>query len=443
MKVAGNGAITVLKDNAERNTRWEFVQGPEGNHGVTDEGPIYGTNGIDDPIYWDGTSNSVATWTAYSGASAVTPHPAKKCTILLYHLDKVWASGDPDNPGRIWSTGTNATTKLPDPCNWDTDFIDDVEPYDGEAITGLGKVGPYLLVFKNRKTYVLTDPNTAAYRPISTGVGCVANRSIVETIQGTFFLSEDLGVCLTDGSSIRTVSDKIEPLLREVAESRPLEIKNAAACYFEDSYYLSIPYEDSKNSITLEYDLASGSWWIHSLASNQYALLDPQNLPKLYSANAANREVNRLFVPNVYYDGDTSNPYLSYWQGPYWAWGQPHLNKRINQMRVDGKGNWSLSLAETFGDTYQEADGENWEEAQVSTTKWGIGSDKFGDVNTEGGTPITGRAFAPQPGIKQVRYYTPVEGWGRAWSLEISDGGTSNEDLTIYSIAAFSRARTD
>jgi hypothetical protein len=441
-KVSGSGTVTVLKDNAEPDTRWAFAQGPTGNPGDTDEGPIYGLNGIDDPQYWDGTSASTAEWTSYNYAG--TPfavHPAKECTLLLYHLDKMWAAGDPDNPGRIYATGPNATTDLPDPCNWDSDYIDDVEPFDGEIITALGKVGPYLLVFKNRKTYVLTDPTSGAYRPISSSVGCVAPRSVVETTQGTFFLSEDLGVCVTDGSTIRTVSDKIEPLLQGVANSQPLNITKAAACYFEDSYYLSIPYESSTNSITLEYNLSTGSWWKHTLTSNQYALLDPQGTPKLYAAHAQSRQIDRLFVPDVYYDGDPTDPVSCYWKGPYWAWGQPHLNKRINQMRIDGKGDWTASMAETFGDSYEEADGENWEQAQTSTVLWGVGSDKFGDVDTEGGTPITGRLFGPQPGVLQKRYYTPVEGWGRAWSLQLSS--SSSNDWQIYSVAMFSRARTD
>jgi hypothetical protein len=464
VSVSTAGTTTVLKDDVRRNTRWEFAQGPEGNQSLpslsptpyvgTDEGPVYGINGHDTPQYWDGTSNSLAEWTAYDlETTAITPHPAKDSTILVYHLDKMWAAGDPNFPGRIRSSGININTELPDPCVWDPDYTDDVEPFDGQIITGLGKVGPYLLVFKNRKTYVLTNPKNPDYRSVSSSVGCCSHRSIVETTQGTFFLSEDLGVCVTDGSSISTVSDKIQPLLQEIANSQPAALKKAAACYFEDSYYLSVPYNGGTNTVTLEYSLATQSWWIHTLTSNQYTVLDPQGTPRLYSANAQSREINRLFVPNVYYDGTPSTPYISYWQGPYWAWGQPHLNKRINQLRIDGKGTWNISLAETFGDDYEKAEGIEWEQAQVSTTKWGdpASSDLFGDVSTPGGSPITGRLFAPQPGITQQRYYTPVEGWGRAWSLRITDGTTpqttevasNSQDLKIYSVAAFTRPRTD
>lgn len=445
VSITTGGTATAIKTNAAAGKRWEFVQAPTN----TSQGPIFGVNGVDNPVFWSAATASTAlgTWTAVDGAgnAIAGDHPAKKCRYLIYHLDKIWAAGEVDYPGRIRSTGVDSGTGLPNPRNWDSEYTDDVDPFDGEAITGLGKVGPYLLVFKNKKTYVLTDPVNRAYRQISSTIGCCAHRSIVETSAGTMFLSEDLGVCVTDGASVRTISSKIQPLLNEAAKAYPADIRNAAATYYQDSYYLSLPTSDDQNDLLLEYSLETQSWWVHTCPSNQFAILDPINAPKLFSARPDLRRVDEMFQPGTFTDADDA--YLSYWRGPYWAWGQPHLNKRISQLRIDGKGQFQSYIARTFEDTYYELtnDGVLWESADDDTT-------------TFGGTGLYGGSgnFGPDLGVNNWRFPTPSEGWGRAWSLLVGDGITpelaaeigaqttgSANNFEIYSIAAFSRARTD
>lgn len=440
VKIASNGAATALKTDATANKRWEFVQGPLGEPDNSDptitQGPIYGLNGTDNPIYWDGTSNSTATWTATGEAT----HPAKYCTMLIYSQDKLWAAGDTRAgfTGRIYSSGLNNALSAPDPCNWDSDLTLDIEPDDGEVITGLGTLGPYIVVFKNRKTYVIDNSAELTYRVVSSSVGCVAPRSVVETSTGTFFFSEDMGVCVTDGQSITKLSDNIDPTIEAIVKDRPLDIAKAAAVFFDNSYYLSVPVNSAANEILLEYNLDTQSWWIHSCPSNQFALLDPTGAPKLYSASPTNIVIHRAFDPAKFTDANATEdlPYESYWEGPFWAWGQPHLNKRIAQYRMDGRGEWQTATASTFKGTYNDLGfGILWEAGVDEGDDFGV-TGEFGDPNE------TGSQFAPQGGVNQRRYPTPHQGWGRAWSLKVTDNA-ANADLEIYSISAFTRPRTD
>ena len=446
VRIAGNGAAIALKTNATANKRWEFVQGPKGEPNNSNtaivEGPIYGINGNDAPIQWDGTSNSVSAWTAtgYTDQSPPQDHPIKNCTMLIYSQDKLWAAGDPRTgySGRVYSSGLNAADTAPDPCNWDSNLTIDIEPDDGELITGLGTIGPYVLVFKNRKTYVIDNPADLTYRVVSSSIGCVAPRSVVETSSGTFFLSEDMGVCVTDGTTITKLSEKIDPTIRNIVNTVPLAVANAAATFHQNSYYLSIPVDESRNEITLEYNLDTQSWWIHTCASNQFALIDPTGEPKLYSAHPQNIVVHRAFAPGIYYDSTATADvtYESYWKGPFWAWGQPHLNKRIAQYRIDGRGEWKTAVASTFQGSYNDLGfGIIWEGSSASGGNFGE-SGEFGDPDE------TGAVFGPQAGVAQRRYPTPHQGWGRAWSLKITDQAAKG-DLEIYSIAAFTRPRTD
>lgn len=426
VKITSAGVTTTLETGLTANTKWEWVQGPLATDETPDQGPYYGMNGEDTPQYWDGSAGSCTNWVASTGTvPSGTP-------LLIYHLDKFWASGDPAYPGRIWSTGLNSdSTPLPDPCNWDTDFIDDIDPDDGETITGLGKVGPYLLVFKQRKAYVLSDPAGRAYRTLSSSIGCAAHRSIVETEAGTIFFSEDMGFCMTDGSNIRAISENIKPLLDTMSKTYPVALSDITATYYQGSYYASIPYGNSRNTVTLEYQVDTQSWWIHDLAIADFALLDTGTTSKLYGAGEQVAYLDSLFEEGIYTDREVA--YDSYWIGPYWTWGAMHLNKRVTQYRIDGEGNWEVDAGTTFGDARERLDYTIWEEGTSDTTPFGAGA--TGDFAGTGN-------FAGSPVFTQRRYYTPTDGWGRAWSLKIYDENNGSK-LTIYSIAGFLRARKD
>jgi hypothetical protein len=428
VKITTGGVTTTLETGLTANKPWEWVQGPLATDESPNQGPYYGMNGVDTPQYWDGTAATTEDWEADASQGQVpdgTPY-------LIYAQDRMWATGDPDYPGRIWKTGINDdSTPLPDPCNWDTDLIDDIDPDDGQITTGLGTVGPYVIVFKERKSYVISDGASGIYRTLSSSIGCSSHRSIVETTQGTLFLSEDLGVCITDGSNIRVVSDKIKPLLATISETQPIAYKRSVGVYFQDSYWLSIPYADNKNSITLQYQLDTGAWWIHSLAAADYAIFDSGSGAKLYGAVSEIAGMDQMLVKNVY--TDNGSPFQSYWEGPYWTWGAPQLNKRISQYRIDGVGYWELDAGTTFGDTRQRLDWIPWESGASTGGDFGDSGTDFGDEGTFGATPT----------ITQKRYYTPTDGWGRAWSLKIYDDNANANTMEIYSIAGFLRPRSD
>lgn len=416
-KMTTAGVCSVLETGKTAGKRWEWVQAPTGSGS---HGPIYGVNGTDTPQTWDGSASSMTDWTATTGT---VPSAAK---YLLYHADRIWAAGLGN--GRVRYTGlTSDAVPAPDPRNWDTDGYVDIEPQDGEDFTGIQDVGPYILFTKPRKSYVITDPVTGAWRQISNTIGCIAHRSMVATPKGTIFLSEDSGVCITDGSDIKRIGDEIDPFIRQAATDNPTTLPFAAGFLWENSYYLSIPYGAATNDLLLEYDLDTESWWPHSINSNQFALLDPAGTPRLYSAYATSGRVHRAFTPATFTDSGSAYSGGTYYTGPYYPWGEPHLNKRVTQFRVDGSGTWSLAAAKSFSDDYENLDGVALETIAETET--------FGGNGTYGGTGT----FAPAAEVSQWAYYTP--GFGRAWSLKITN--TDERDLEIFSLAAFLRSRTD
>jgi hypothetical protein len=340
--------------------------------------------------------------------------------MIKFHGSRIWIAGTAANPSRLYFSGITGTA--PDPLNWDANNFVDLEPNDGEAITALGTVGPYLLVFKPRKTFVVYDIVTGANRKLSDEIGCIAPRSVVETPQGTFFLSETDGVLSTDGSKIRRVSDNIITTLTAASQSQPT-LSQAAATYSNGAYYLSVATGLVKNDRTFEYDLTTESWWVHDCASNQFALVDPTGTPILYSANPAAASVQKAFVNGVFTDASAAYAGGTYFSTAYYVWGEPGMMKRVRQVRVEGQGVWDGQATFDFKDDYQPMDGELWDFAGGDTGGLFGGDGAFGGAGT----------FAPVTTLtSSYRYYTL--GRARAWSFKFLNDDTA--DFQIYELTA-------
>jgi hypothetical protein len=329
--VNGAGAITSRKTAVSSSARWEWVQSqPSGG-----QGPLYGMNGTDTPQQWDGVAATMSDWTATSGTV-----PNGKYVLL--HQNFVFVAGTAANPSRLYwcqivpGTGT-------DPRQWPAPNVIDLDPNDGDQITGLGKAGSLLLVFKRHKVFAVTDPTTGANRRISDSIGCIANRSIAETPQGTFFLAES-GVWTTNGSTLTFASDIVAPTVTNMTFGA-----TAAAVYWNQHYYLS------NGSQTLDYDITQGSWWLHSIGVNQWTPWHPGGVPGLYGANTATAIVSQCFAPNVWQDNGVN--FQWYWRGPWQSpsfyrrrlMATPYYRKRLTMFRADGSGTVDYSLATDYG----------------------------------------------------------------------------------------------
>lgn len=402
------------------NSRWYFAQAQATSGG---KGPIFAMNGVDTPQHWTGSGN-FADWTADVGT---VPTGAK---YLTYHENRLWCAAG----SRLYYSGITGTS--PDTGNWDADNFVDLEPSDGQAITAIATFGTYLLVFKARKVWVIEDSVTAANRELADGIGCIAHRSCVETPQGLFFLDEEQGVMVTDGNKIDNISQPITPVFRAAA-AYPTTLRNAAAIYNDNRYQLSLSLAGQLNDHTYEYDLDRQSWWIHSCASNQFALVDPQAAPVLYSANPATTNVQKAFVAGEFEDSGAPYSGGSFWTSAEFVWGAPHVQKRVREVRVDGVGDWTLDYAHDWIDDFFTDSGETWSVSEVDTT---IFAPTLPDGELFAPTSPSGDDFAPlSEAVTDRRYYTL--GFGRSWSFRFSNDDSG--DFQIYSMTVATTGRTD
>jgi hypothetical protein len=410
-KMTTAGVASALKTGMTANTRWYWAQA-EVNAG---EGPIFGMNGVDTPQRWNGSAASTSEWKATTGTV-----PAKG-KYLFYFNERLWCA----EGSRLWYSGLTGSS--PDPMSWDANNYVDLDPNDGQEITGINAVGSYLIVTKSRKTYRIYDLITGANQAISSEIGCVSHRSMVSTPAGLLFLSEDQGVCQTDGSSVKPFSDQIQPDLREVLKS-PTTMVQAAGTLLGRRYFLSVSLEGTRNDHTLEYDLIKQSWWLHSCAANQFALADPAGTPVLYSADATtSARVSKAFVEGIFEDNGAS--YKAFWTSPWYAWGvgggglDPHINKRINEIRTDGVGTWEAYIASDFEESFEAMQGETWSAANATTGT-------FEEARSGAFEEARSGTFESAVGSTvSIHYLTPA--LGRAHSVKYEN--TDSNDFRIYS----------
>ncbi len=409
---ASTGIFTTIAGTAATpGVPWEVVRAPVSGA----QGPFFAVNGVDTPQFVDAALATRGDWTATAGT-------VPNGRFIKFFGNKVFVARTAAKPSRLQWSGLSDTG--PNTRDWPASNYVDFDPDDGEEITGLGTVGPYLLVFKPSKTWVVLDLDTGANRPLGTNVGCVAHRSIVETPGGTFFLSEDQGVMRTDGSTAVRVSDKIKPLLDKIT---PSAVARCAGAYFDRHYYLAAPAGGSlENSVVFDFDDLTDAWWRHTHSVSHWAKLSGV----LYAARDTGPEIDRCYVVGRTQDttAGVASSFTAYWKGPTLSFGSTYLRKRVRRIHFDGAGSADILLSRDFSTGYSLL-------GSVAFPAGGGGSFGVSDGSSFGASD--GSTFGSFNEIGEAALYTP--GVGRVFSLEFLNTSASRMEVDSYTFSITGR----
>jgi hypothetical protein len=355
---------------------WDWVDAPVSGP----QGPVYGTNGAITGMSYITAGGTVGSWTASAGTLPVTSK------YLAYVGNRMWAAGMTSFGGLADPGSALAFTELGDPRNWPNANVVQFDPNDGESITGIGEVGSGLLVLKRSKAWFVYDLDTGANRPLGTGVGGVSHRTIQQTPIGTIFLGPD-AVWVTDGSSVRRLSDNIEPDL--LAAGAAGYLPDATATVEGQRYILTWPTAN-----LYEYDWEQKSWWTHSARGNVLATRVSSERDEVHVGGSAG--LDRMFRGTSYVTA-AGGSLQRYWYGPYLTLGSG--NDRLRGLEVEGSGTFGVAAIPNFGGTLASLTAREVrsEEAVVSGTPR-----REGDFRTFNGAqpPVTSVA---------IPSYTPTD----------------------------------
>jgi hypothetical protein len=442
--------------------KWCVIQAPKSTE-VAAEGPVYLTNGKDKTQYWTGTEakTEVKEWTGIKTENKVKEATYLKAPyvpqgkFMIFAFGRVWMANLVEEPSTVWfseSVSAGEGGGEPDPSNWPKLNNIRFDPEDSKPITGIGTVGAYVLVFKESKVWVIHGTGTGqspvgAVRKLADKVGCVAQRSIVETTGGTFFLSADQGVQLTNGSTIKEMSYSVRPTILNI---NPANRENAAAEYWNNHYYLSYPSGVSTtNNRTLDYDAELKSWWLHDLAGNQWARFEANvGEPSLFTIPARVKAgIVQAFVEGIYTDSGANyvgNGTLgAFWISPWEPFAYyifrhrikaPFLKKRVRQIFFNGEGQIIPSVYKNFnvGERQEPAVVANKEIATEDKlpVNFSEGAGLFGEgpglfgSEAEGGEVL----FGGESTVGSARIYAP--GIANVWS--VGWGNNSAEPFVVH-----------
>lgn len=311
------------------NAFWEFVQAPASGG----QGPLYAMNGVDTPQQWDGAAATTTNWTASAGAVPNGRYAKVK-------QNRLWVAGVTADPSALFFS------ELGDPRNWPASNVVRFDPGDGESIMGLGTIGPYLIVFKPNKAWIVYDLDRGLNRPLGENVGTRSHRSVVETEQGAFFLDPDKGVMVTNGQSVKPISRNITPDLRAVKQEF---LSRAAGAFWRGHYYLSVPDLTGVPATVFDFSTELDSWWRHDAACWQFVVSDfPGNADtvlrdeSLFGALATQKRWAQIFRPGQLGDqigGAAITPISFHGKtAPLDLDGSVSTRKQVQELRVDGRG---------------------------------------------------------------------------------------------------------
>jgi hypothetical protein len=403
---------------------------------------------------WEATVGSVH-FSIERSFYATAPH-VPKGKYMVFFGNRIWMTGITADPSAVWfselvSIGEGGSQG--DPSQWPSTNVVRFDASDGSVIQGIGTVGPYLCVFKERKTWIIHDINTGANRRLADTIGCVSHRSIVETVNGTFFLTADQGIYLTEGSKLHEMSYNVRPTILGINAAHRSQ---AAGAYFNNHYYLSFPSGSSTvNNRTLDYDVQLKSWWLHDLTGNQWFVYPfISSAPTLFCLPPETKAgVAHAFVEGIWTDreklyagnGVLGAYFLSNWEPfAYYIFRHrikaPFLKKRVRQVFFNGEGQIVPGLYRNFqvgerqertvvGDRNSATEQELPTNFMAAEEKWGEGGGTWGVE--EPGTEVT---WGGEAAVGQARIYSP----GVAFVWGFGFGNNSAEpfivDACVYMI---------
>lgn len=400
-----SGEVAGSSLGAGGTTMLSYAIGPESGG----QGPLYMVNQAAVARYAT-SAGAHNPWTASAGT---LPSEAK---LLLYSNNRMWAANmgaygaltDPES-SLVWS-------ELGDPRNWPAANVVSFDPHDGDQIRAIVPLGQNLLVFKQRKAWLIYDLDTGANRRIGVEVGQLvsAERTVVETPHGVVFIDPDRGVCVTDGYKVDFIGEAIQPQLRENQVDGLLV--NATAVYHLDKYLLCTNNNDNTTSYQAlyEYDFSTKTWWQHAtLAKNiayypSYAFGEGRVLAA--RAPASNRPQWMWVLDNLQSEVSATAITLNscLWTSRYHDFGDPQMRKRLRHINIYGEGG---SVTTNLFRDFEATPLKTWSGGAFT-----------------GGADGPGRLELPTPGV------------GRLFQLQtlLADVGT---DLELHNYEMYAQAR--
>jgi len=279
-------------------------------------GYVFAFNGTDSTkSSSDGTS-----W----GTTNLTDAPT--CKYGIPFQQRLYMAGDSTYPDRVYYSSVPSATQT---ISWDTsnDYFD-VNPDDGDNITGFEKNSRHLLIFKHNGMYRWNGYSLESDRIIAVGS---SSQESIKTQDNVTYFANRYGVYKYDGGYPTCISRKIQDWIDAIPAAN---LSTLTAETDQDHYYLSVGdvTVDSVDytNVVLVYNIPLKAWTVWSLSD------EPKWIAKYESSSAEyigfgddNGEIFRLNNGN---GDDTTTPIEVQIETNPYDLGRPEEEKKFSEV---------------------------------------------------------------------------------------------------------------
>ena len=205
---------------------------------------------------WDGAAETSLAGTPQIGFGVIHKERMFGCTRTA------------TNPSRVYYSDSGDMT------TWGGSSFFDVNPGDGQSVTGMASLGDRLIIFKDRSAYVLlaqeASPTNWVVTKINETVGCRSPHSI-QVLNGLIYFASNRNIHRTDGLSFQAIGDPV--LLRPSTNflgPLPYNPNGGSTVGFwggvwNNFYIVYLDWLDLNTPEVFLFDINTGVWWCWSL----------------------------------------------------------------------------------------------------------------------------------------------------------------------------------
>lgn len=210
----------------------------------------FGTGTTKYTIYVNGTDRY-----AWNGTSVTNLTAAPQSKLIAVHKGRVYMCTDNDLKFAALNDITDWTTI-------DDSGLIDITKAKG-SITGLTEYADHVIAFTEFSMHELygTGPINYSLVDLTSDVGCISDRTIIEN-QGVLYFLNYNGVYQYTGGAPVKISDKVQAYIDGINRTHKTKCVSGV---LKDSLFISIPYGDTTtNNLLLEYNVKLGKWYVHT-----------------------------------------------------------------------------------------------------------------------------------------------------------------------------------
>ncbi len=235
---------------------------------------VYTINDNTTTTYSDGNADSTLGIAADFFSNGVPPH----FTMIEIFQGVAFMAGDPNNKSRIWFSANSR------PANLNSNDFRDLDPNDGDMITGLRKFQSTVVATKNYSIWLAigSDRTTFGFNKQASVVGSVNNASIVE-VPGQnklIFLTPDARFYSFDGVTAAPVAQQLEPILQNINKGKLAATVGCQVPALNQVRWLVYNGSYNLGNLIIWYDYVLDKWGtisINNTKANVIAALHDEN----------------------------------------------------------------------------------------------------------------------------------------------------------------------